>query len=461
MKKYGRNMSREQKNAMYYVREISRILIGLLFIFSGYVKMVDPYGFALKIEEYFVSFGMDFMIPTSMFFSFLACAAEFILGWALLLGIQMWLVAWGVLIFIVFFTVLTFWLAYALDIVSLINRLFGTNFEVFVVTDCGCFGDFIKLDNYQTFYKNLVFLFFTIIIFAQRKKYKTTKWYYITQWLPMILVGCFALFTMLYCLRHEPWHDFRPWKVGNYIAGETYSQAPEVDFVFQYKNNINGSMMEITMDELTEISDDSIRSEDLENNYTFIGRKEKILKPAINASLADFSITDKVQNHDIKNSVIISDEYTFIIFIRDVTEVTPNRFASTKKFIQECDANHMNYYVLTGSLEKEVDTFNIINNTDIHFYYSDITPLKTAIRNNPGVILIKDGYVLDKWAFRDIPSMGKIKNSMPKYERKLEKYKKKNPPMALQEELMDEEYIETDTVERNNNTGSAKDTLVE
>ena len=457
MKKYGRNISarREQKTAMYYVREISRILIGLLFIFSGYVKMVDPYGFALKIEEYFISFGMDFMVPTSMFFSFLACAAEFILGWALLLGIQMWLVAWGVLIFIVFFTILTFWLAYAPNIVALINRLFGTGFEVFVVTDCGCFGDFIKLDNYQTFYKNIFFLFFTIIIFAQRNKYKTTKWYYITQWLPMILVGCFSLFTMLYCLFHEPWHDFRPWKVGNYIAGETYSQAPEVDFLFQYKNNINGSIMEISMDELTEMSDDSIRSADLENNYTFVGRKEKIITPAINASLADFSITDKAQDHDIKNSVILSDEYTFIVFIRDVTEVTSKRFASTQKFMQECDANHMNYYVLTGSLKEEVDTFKIINNIDVHFYYSDITPLKTAIRNNPGVILIKDGYVLDKWAFRDIPSMENIKTSMPEYERKLEKYKKKTPPMSLEEE-----YIEADTV-RKNDTESTEIILVE
>ncbi|MDR0368125.1 MAG: DoxX family protein [Bacteroidales bacterium] len=447
MKKYGRDLSKEHKTTMYYVRHISRILMGLLFIFSGYVKMVDPYGFALKIEEYFISFGMDFMTPSSMFFSFLAVGAEFILGWALLFGIQMQLAAWGLLAFMVFFTLLTFWLAYALDIVDLVNRLFGTGFEVFVVTDCGCFGDFVKLDNYQTFYKNIIFLFFTLIIFAQRKKYKTTKWYYITQWLPMVMVGGFALFTMLYCLRHEPWHDFRPWKVGNYIAGETYSQAPEVDFVFQYKNNINASIMDISMEELIEISDDSIRSADLENNYTFIGRTEKIIKPAIYAQLADFSMTDRETNEDIKNEVILSNDYTFIIFMRDVAEITPERFEPVKTFMEACDARNLAYYVLTGSLKEEADDFNAANNADIHFYYSDITPLKTAVRNNPGIVLIKDGYVLDKWAFLDIPPVEKVTASLRKYERQLEKYKVKNPPIVFEEDVVIEgKTVENDTI---------------
>jgi uncharacterized membrane protein YphA (DoxX/SURF4 family) len=446
MKKYGRDLSKEHKTTMYYIRHISRILMGLLFIFSGYVKMVDPYGFALKIEEYFISFGMDFMTPSSMFFSFLAVGAEFILGWALLFGIQMRLAAWGLLVFMVFFTLLTFWLAYALDIVALVNRLLGTSFEVFVVTDCGCFGDFIKLDNYQTFYKNIIFLFFTLIIFAQRKKYKVAKWYYITQWLPMTMVGGFALFTMLYCLRHEPWHDFRPWKVGNYIAGETYSQAPEVDFVFQYKNNINASIMDISMEELTEISDNAIRSADLENNYTFIGRTEKIIKPAIYAQLADFSMTDRETNEDIKNEVILSNDYTFIIFMRDVTEITPERFQLVETFMAACDARNLAYYVLTGSLEEEVEAFNAARNTDIHFYYSDITPLKTAIRNNPGIILIKDGYVLDKWAYLDIPLVGKITASQQKYERQLEKYKMKNPPIIFEEDVaIEDNTLENDT----------------
>jgi len=459
MERYKERISsKNQKNTMYYIRHISRIFIGILFIFSGYTKMVDPFGTALKMEEYLLSFGMDFMTPAATVFAFLLNCAEFVLGWMLLLGIQMQITAWGLLLFMSFFTLLTFWLAYALDIVALVNRLLGTNFEIFVVTDCGCFGDFIKLDNYQTFYKNIVFMLFTLIIFGQRKKYKQQHWYYITQWFPALLVVGFSIFMQLHCLRHEPWHDFRPWKVGNFIAGETYSEAPIVDFVFQYKNKTDGSILDITMDELSEISDDSLRSDDLENNYIYVDRKEKIIKPAINARLADFTITDLEQKQDIKNDVILSPEYTFIIFIRDVA-ISPERFASSKKLIEECDAAGMDYYVITGALKGEVDTFNANNHTNIQFYYSDITPLKTAIRNNPGVILLKDGYVLDKWAYRDIPPLADIKASMPNYEKSLEKYKKKNPPILPIEDKVGELEKEADlqvTVSEN-----TEDTIVE
>jgi triosephosphate isomerase len=249
------------------------------------------------------------------------------------------------------------------------------------------------------------------------------------QWFPVLLVAIFALFVQLHCLRHEPWHDFRPWKVGNFIAGETYSKSPEIDFVFQYKNNADGSIREITMDELSNIAEDSLQSNDLEMNYTYYDRIEKIITPGINARLADFSITDLEQKQDIKNNVIISPSYTFIIFIRDVTEVTSARFTSTKNLIEELEANSMDYYVITGSLPEETVLFNTENQVDIHFYFSDITPLKTAIRNNPGVILLKEGYVIDKWSFRDIPSMENIKESMSGYEKKLEKYKLKHPPV--------------------------------
>ena len=176
------NTHKEHKNFMFYVRHFSRIFIGILFIFSGYVKAVDPFGGALKFEEYFASFGMDFFAPLSMAFSLLLNAAEFVIGFALLFGIQMQLFAWALLLFMAFFTLLTFWLAYALDIVNLINSVFNTNYQIFVVTDCGCFGDFITLSNKETFYKNIFFLFFTLIILIERNRYKNKAFLYITQW---------------------------------------------------------------------------------------------------------------------------------------------------------------------------------------------------------------------------------------------------------------------------------------
>ena len=431
---------RKQKDAAYYLRNGLRMVMGLLFIFSGYVKMVDPMGTAIKFEEYFVSFGMDFFTPAAMFFSFLLNSAEFIIGIALLFGLQMQFTAWCLLLFMGFFTVLTFWLAYALDIFALINRIFETNYQIYVVTDCGCFGDFLKMTNKETFYKNVVFILCAFIIFSQRKKYKQQPWYYITQWGPIVLMTGLALFMQIFCLLHEPWHDFRPWKVGNFIAGETYSQAPKVDYVFKYKNIHDQSIKEITLDEMMDISSDSVLYDDFERNYTYFDRVEKIIVPGINARLSDFTITDSETREDIKNQIITSPDYTFIIIVRDVTDLSGRGYKAIHTLINECEEQEMNYVIITASLKEEVDALNMKHGTDLYFYYSDATPLKAAIRNNPGVILIKDGYVVDKWSFRDIPVLREIVAKLPKYDAKLAKYKKKIPPLLPNGKTLEEHF---------------------
>ena len=359
----------------------------------------------------------------------------------------MQLAAWGLLFFMSFFLLLTFWMAYALDLVLLFNRIFETNYQIYVVTDCGCFGDFIKLDNHDTFYKNVVFMLFTLVIFAQRKKYKQQKWYYITQWFPMVLVTGFSLFVMFHCLRHEPWHDFRPWKVGNFIAAETYSQAPVVDYVFRYKNSHDNSIKEITLDEMTAITGDSALLEDFETNYTYFDRAEKIIVPGINAKLSDFTITDMETREDMKNYVITSADYTFVLIVRDVKTLSEKGIAAMLTLVKECEAQGLEYVLITASLPEEVDTFNARNGTDLYFYYSDATPLKTAVRNNPGVILIKEGYVMDKWSFRDVPALAEIAAMFPKYNSKLTKYKKKTPPKLPDGKTLEEHFAKEEPTE--------------
>ena len=431
---------KKQKDASYYFRNGLRIAMGLLFIFSGYVKMVDPMGTAIKFEEYFVSFGMDFFTPAAMFFSFLLNSSEFIIGIALLFGLQMRFTSWCLLLYMGFFTLLTFWLAYALDLVALFNRLFETNYEIFVVTDCGCFGDFLKMTNKETFYKNVVFILCAFFIFSQRGKFKQQPWYYITQWGPVVLMTAFALFVQIFCLLHEPWHDFRPWKVGNFIAAETYSQAPKVDYVFKYKHNENQTIKEITINEMADISTDSILYNDFEKNYTYFDRAEKVIVPGINAKLSDFTLTDPETREDIKNQVIMSSDYTFIIIVRDVTSLSEEGYTTIRTLLAECDAQAKDYVVVTASLKEEVDTFNAKHGTDIYFYYSDATPLKTAVRNNPAVILLKEGYVMDKWSFRDIPALKEIVEKYPKYDANLTKYKKNIPPKLPNGKTLEEHF---------------------
>jgi hypothetical protein len=424
--------------------------MGLLFIFSAYVKMVDPYGFGLKLGEYFVSFGMNFMEPAALPFGILAICAEFVIGWALLLNIQMKITAWALLAFMIFFTLLTFWLAFAYTIIDFINTIFGTSYQIFVVTDCGCFGDFIKLTNMETFVKNVIFMVFTLIIFVQRKKFRQYKWYYLMQWLPILLALGLAVFVQIYCLKHEPWHDFRPWKVGKFIAAEAYSQAPEMDFVFVYQNKETGEQKEITMEQLSAISEDTALSADLENNYTYLDRKEKIIKDAIVAKLADFAIIDINTKNDIKNNVMLSPEYTFIIMVRDVKEVTALKMRKIKALIADLEAQgNKNYVLLTGSFPADVEDFKKAQGLEEQtFYFCDMTPLKTAIRNNPGVIMLKEGYVMDKWAYVDVPTLKTIEDNADMYAKKLEKYKQKQPPLLPgREEILPPEETQKQNTE--------------
>lgn len=425
---YTHNLCKDKKDGMFYIRHFSRIFIGLLFIFSSYVKGVDPFGFALKIEEYLISFGLDFMSPLAMTLSILAIMAECVIGIALICNIQMKFTSWVLFLFMGFFTLLTFWLAYTIDIVNIINSIFNKNYSIFVVTDCGCFGDFITLSNKETFYKNIIFLFFTLIIVQQRKKYKHISLHYITQWMPILIGVIFVLFMTIYCLRHEPWHDFRPWNKGNFIAAETYSEAPILDYVFRYKNNINNTIVEYTIDDLTQISEDSLKNEDFENNYSFVDRKEKIVKEGINAKLSDFTLTDIAENIDFKKIIIEQPGYHFILFIHDISRANLKNFNYIKEFAKKCEENQIPFIAVTGSIPKQIKQFSQSHNIKFKFYYSDETPLKTAIRNNPGLILLKDGYVIDKWSFRDIPTYDTFKKRIPKYEAKLKKYKTIMPP---------------------------------
>ena len=204
---------------MKAIRLISRIFVGLVFIFSGFVKGVDPLGSAYKFEDYFYAFGLEAIASWALPLAILMIAAEFIIGWALLIGVKIKPAAWGVMLFMVFFTILTLYLALEDP-----------------VEDCGCFGDAIILTNWQTFYKNLIIMVPTIIVFFGRKKIKPLFCCKV-EW-GIVLVGLAIIVGLsLYCLRHLPIIDFRPWKIGTSMIDE--NAAPPKSYV-TYKNKKTG-----------------------------------------------------------------------------------------------------------------------------------------------------------------------------------------------------------------------------
>jgi uncharacterized membrane protein YphA (DoxX/SURF4 family) len=175
---------------MKFVRNFSRVFVGLVFIFSGFVKGVDPLGFAYKIDDYFIAYGMQWAEPLSTTLSVLLCAFEFSLGVLLVLNVKPKLIAWLTLLIMVYFTGLTFY-----------DALYNP------VPDCGCFGDAIKLTNWQTFYKNIVLILFALLVFLQRKKFKSPYSQGVGLFLLLLVPLTFIWFSA-YNYRNLPMIDF-------------------------------------------------------------------------------------------------------------------------------------------------------------------------------------------------------------------------------------------------------------
>ncbi|MDR2040627.1 MAG: DoxX family protein, partial [Bacteroidales bacterium] len=197
---------------MKNIAAISRILLGIVFVFSGFVKGIDPLGSTYKFIDYFTAFNLSFLSPLAFILAILMNAAEFLIGVSLILRLRMKVSAWAVFLFMCFFTVLTF-------ILALTNP----------VSDCGCFGDALVLTNWETFFKNLVLMALALIVFLYRKKYEPV-YRPVTEWICVVLIAGVIIGISVYCYRHLPLLDFRPYSVGaNIPQGMTIPDGMPTD----------------------------------------------------------------------------------------------------------------------------------------------------------------------------------------------------------------------------------------
>ncbi|GIV43568.1 MAG: hypothetical protein KatS3mg035_0691 [Bacteroidia bacterium] len=218
---------------MKVIVTISRILVGLLFIVSGLIKANDPIGFSYKLDEYWQVFGMEWMSPMSLAISVFICVAEVVLGVAVLFGAQMVLVSWSLLLMIIFFTFLTFYSAY-------FNK----------VTDCGCFGDAVKLTPWESFTKDVVLLVFILIIFFYRNKVKSVFKSKVGDWALILIATIATGYFSLHCINHLPVKDFRPYAIGKNIKEQmTLPEGAKKDIyeiTLVYKNTVTGEVKEFS-----------------------------------------------------------------------------------------------------------------------------------------------------------------------------------------------------------------------
>ncbi len=370
---------------MKFLREIVRILLGATFVFSGFVKAIDPLGSTYKFSDYFTAFGMEWATVFSLALSIILSLSEFGIGVALLLNYRTKIFSWFSLIFMTFFLFLTLYIAIKNP-----------------VTDCGCFGDALVLSNWATFYKNIFFTSFAIIVFLNRDKYqnrikiKTQNAYF------AFIMGA-MLSLQINCYNHLPIIDFRPYKIGNNIIEgmETPPGAPSDVYrnEFVYKEKSTGR---------TEKFDDTNYPWKDSLNWEFVEMNSILVKKGYHPPIHDFTI-ESSDGEDYSDYFLNEKKNTFVLIAYNLDKSSKKNQEKINELAREVLNKGDNFICLTSSTSEEIIEFETNYNPPYQFYLCDEITLKTIIRSNPGLMLIREGTVIDKWHWRDIPKIGEAK----------------------------------------------------
>ena len=411
---------------------ISRVLVGSLFIVSGIIKANDPLGFSYKMEEYFSSnvLNIPFLEPYSLPISVLICIAEVVLGIAVLFGSKARLTGWLLLLMILFFTFLTFYSAY-------FNK----------VTDCGCFGDALKLTPWQSFSKDIVLFVFVLILFFRAKEihrntpredliilpvsllaigffsFGVIHWsfplifaalvFFILamvkrslthpqiDWILAIIAFSITTCFSFYCINHLPVKDFRPYAIGKSIIEGRKPPPGAKPFIYEntfiYKNSVSG--------EEKEFNDKNYPWKD--STWVFVSRDTKMIQKGDEAPIHDFNLLSPDGNDYTED--ILNEPVMFLLISYDIKNSNEKVQPLINKFVDQVNKAGYYFYGVTASSYNEVEDFRHKHQSMFDYYSADATMLKTMIRSNPGLILLKKGVVKGLWHYSDFPEFEEAK----------------------------------------------------
>ncbi|WP_297335557.1 BT_3928 family protein [Algoriphagus sp.] len=355
--------------AKHVILWVLRLLVGGLFIFSGLIKVNDPVGTAIKLEEYFDVFSNDiagffyYFKPFALYLAVFLVVIEVVLGVMLILGVKSKLTLWSLSLMIVFFTFLTFFSAY-------FNK----------VTDCGCFGDAIKLTPWESFYKDIILLILIGGIFALRKQLPKTapKWAKTSTWIVLIL--CF--FSAIYAIRNLPFIDFRAYKVGvNIPENMQPSEALRYSYVME-----NSAGETVTFDQFP--SDESLK---------FV---EMVLQnPDALPKISDFAVWN--EDGDFTEAVFSGNK--LLILISSYAKMSDSNLEDMDLLIHSLSESPIEVVLVAAASEEEIQALKKARSWDILSLQADATVVKTMIRSNPGIMLLKEGTVLAKFHHNNTP----------------------------------------------------------
>lgn len=372
---------------MRLVKNLCRIIVGIVFIYSGFVKGIDPLGSDYKFTDYFNAFGMGWMNATTLFFSFALSLAEFLIGIALLFNLWVSRMAWGAILFMAFFTPLTL-------VLALTNP----------VSDCGCFGDAMILTNWQTFWKNIILFLLAIMIFVYRKEYKSSL-PLMGQFSFLTLAGAGMLCLSIYCYRHLPVLDFRPYAVGkNITEGMRLPEGAEPDqyeVTLKYKNKQTGEIRSFTEDNYP--WQDTL-------NWEYESSSERLVKKGYITPIHDLVIEHPTLGN-ITEEILEDDNHTILAVAYNLNQSDTQYQPAINRLAEYAREKGIRFYGLTSSSERDIEAYKKRNHVPYEFCTADEIQLKTMIRSNPGVIILREGTILDKWAGKDVPDVKELQDT--------------------------------------------------
>ena len=371
-----RHKSKSKNNILL----IARIIFGLVFLFSGFVKAVDPLGTAYKISDYLEAFSLTSLDFLAFPAALILIATEFAIGFNILLNVHLKATTWVAGIFMLVMTPITLYLAISNPI-----------------SDCGCFGDAIVMTNWQTFYKNVVLCVILAIIALLQNQNRP--------WLSNWGASVVTLFPILvsfgisiYCYNLLPILDFRPYKKGNNIIEGM--QIPEDAPLDKYETTFfyekDGVEQAFTLD--------NYPAED--STWTFVRQESKLIEQGFVPPIHDFSIV--TEDGDITDLILEDAGYTLLVISHKVEKASTKNIKCVKSAIANAKKAVANVIWLTSSYSDNIEDFKTQYGINDTFGATDDITLKTIVRSNPGLVLIKDATVIEKWHHNSLPTKDEL-----------------------------------------------------
>lgn len=370
----------------------SRIFAGVVFIFSGFVKAVDPLGSKYKFIDYFEAWGMPYMEQLALPLAILLNLAELLVGLTLLFNVYPKLSTLGALLFMIIFTPVTGYLAMQ-------QQTSGKE----LVHDCGCFGDAFILTNWQTFIKNFILTIPIVFAFLKRKKFAPL----LTSKLNFSAIAGFIVLSAgltFYCLAYLPIIDFRPYKIGTNIPeGMTVPEDAPKEIVmsyFEYKNLKTGEVKEFDQNNLPWQEPET---------WEYVADQEprrEVLQEGAVPSIVNFSIL--TENGEITNEILSNEGSTLMLVAYDLETTSEKGYEEIKEIASWAKENDVRFIGLTASGSEIKSKFAAKHQLNFEFYGADPITLKTIVRANPGLVHIKNGTILNKWHHNAFPKTSEI-----------------------------------------------------